>query len=273
METCAIGGKIMFYESSLRNFIENNFEIITKDPDPETKSRIRPFKLNDFQKRWLSDLCSSKNSMTNKCRQIGEDNITSAFLLLRMLHEPTNVFVVSPKFEISYSIFKHIFRFYNNLPDRIKFLNSIVDRNVKEIFFENGSTIKIARKMKNFDDEKIDILYVNEMQCIKHDFNDKLIEHIFPEVKDKIIMSFSGGEMYRTKVINDVLYAEVDEDNNLIKTPTYKLYNERYRDCGASSTYMSHNYRDAGRTEEWADRMKLVFGEKVFKQEFECEFV
>lgn len=121
-------------------FIETFIKIFSSE-----KNAIIPFKLNDFQKQWLHDITHNRFNDIYKGRQQGFTTLMKAYVVWRLFtsSRQENIFIVTPRLEMSYDFLEGVLKMINDLPPKIgEFLSYKIERPSRKIVsFRNSSKL------------------------------------------------------------------------------------------------------------------------------------
>jgi hypothetical protein len=225
-------------------FIKNYIKIIHP-----MKGEI-PFDLYNFQKRIVSEIHDNRFNVIKKFRQAGVTTIMCAYSLwFAIFHEKKNVMVVSIGDRESTGFLARVVGMYEELPSWLK--PGVKERNKHNLVLETGSRIR-SQPAGAGRGESVSLLIVDEAAFI-------------PDMAD------FWAAMYPTLSTggNAVLLSTVNGMSNLY----YEIYKGAERGENTFNVIDIFWREHPEYTEKWAKEMKPALGDRMWSQEYECDFL
>jgi hypothetical protein len=211
---------------------------------------IIPFDLFKFQERIIGEVEDKRFNIIRKFRQAGITTICAAYSLWSIIFkEHHNIMVVSIGDRESTAFLARVVNMYDDLPKWLK--PGIREKNKHSLYLTTGSRVK-SQPAGAGRGEAVSHLMVDEAA-----FVDKMREFwaaIYPTIS-------TGGKATLISTVNGMsnLYYEIYRDAELQKN-SFNVVDIWWRE--------HPDY-----TEEWAKEMKPNIGERMWLQEYECEFL
>ena len=225
-------------------FIKNYIKIIHP-----MKGEI-PFDLYNFQKRIVSEIHDNRFNVIKKFRQAGVTTIMCAYSLwFAIFHEKKNVMVVSIGDRESTGFLARVVGMYEELPSWLQ--PGVKERNKHNLVLETGSRIR-SQPAGAGRGESVSLLIVDEAAFI-------------PD------MAEFWAAMYPTLSTggNAVLLSTVNGMSNLY----YEIYKGAERGENTFNVIDIFWREHPEYTEKWAKEMKPALGDRMWSQEYECDFL
>jgi phage terminase large subunit-like protein len=212
------------------------------DPAAWARDELK-LELDDWQRTYL--LSRSKRKALNCCRQSGKSTVASVKALHRVIHKRNSlVLLLSPSLRQSSELFRKVSDLYNSLPARPK----LVEDNRLSMALSNGSRIVSLPSSE---------ATIRGYSCV-----DLIIEDESAAVPDELheacepMLAVSNGEY-------DLLSTPRGQHGHFYKAMLDASV-ERFTITAEQVPRISKEYLDAYR---------LKHGQRVFAQEFGCEFL
>lgn len=217
------------------------------------------FKLFDYQKEMIKNYMTHSRNIVLASRQVGKTETSAAYILwFAIFHEEKTILIASNKSDNAKEIIGKVVYAYEELPDWIK---PGIDENTWNKFslqFENRSRIMAATTAVDTGRGlSIDLLYVDELAFVKAHIQDQFFTSILPTLASRV-----DGKM--------IISSTPNGDNNLFAT-LWRAAEAKIKDA-FFATFVPW-YSVPGRDEKYKAKMIAQFGERKWRQEFECEFL
>lgn len=216
------------------------------------------FKLYPYQKEMILNYLHSDRSISLVSRQGGKSETAAAFITwYYCFHKEKNILITSYRGENSKEIIQKITYAYEELPDFIKPGIEEGNWNKLSVSFENKTRIMADTTSENTGRGfAIDILYVDELAHVKDTIADAFYGSVLPTLSSR-----EEGKMIITSTPNgDInLFAQLWK-GAIAGINGFKPYSVKWNEI-------------PGRDEAYKKKMIAQFGERKFRQEFECEFL
>ena len=211
---------------------------------------IIPFELYNFQERIVTEIDSHRFNIIRKFRQAGVTTIMCAYSLWTIIfNDSKNVMVVSIGDRESTAFLERVYNMYVDLPTWLK--PSLKERNKHNIVLSTKSRIR-SQPAGAGRGESVSLLIVDEAAFVEkmRDF----WAAFFPTIS-------TGG--------NVVLLSTVNGMSNLY----YELYQKAAKKENTFNVIDIHWQEHPEYTAEWSKEMRPAIGERMWAQEYECEFL
>lgn len=229
-------------------FIKNYIRIMTL-------KGLQPFDPRGFQVEMLKSMFYNRFSIAKIARQSGKTTATAAFILYSILfNESLPVGVVANKDAMAKQICKMIRNMYKNIPFFMK--KGVVRSNEHEMWFEDESgVITDATSADSFRGRTIGYLYWDECAFVKANVVEDFMASIYPTI----------ASSPDTKIM-------------LSSTPNgYNHFHKMWVEAGRGDNGyvpISAKWSDVpGRGEEFKKDTISRLGLKIWRQEYECDFL
>jgi len=211
---------------------------------------IIPFELYRFQERIVNEIDSHRFSIIKKFRQAGVTTIMCAYSLwLAIFKDNKNILVVSIGDRESKAFLARVTAMYEDLPAFLK--PETPEKNKSTIVFSTGSKIK-SQPAGAGRGESTSLLIVDEAAFV--DNMEQFWAAVYPTIS-------TGGAA--------VLLSTVNGTSNLY----YKLYTEAVAKTNNFHAIDIFWREHPEYTDEWAEEIRPNIGERMWLQEYECEFL
>lgn len=217
------------------------------------------FKMFDYQKQMIRNYMDHSRNIVLASRQVGKTETSAAYILwFAIFHKEKTILIASNKSDNAKEIIGKVVYAYEELPD---FLKPGIDENTWNKFslqFENRSRIMAATTAVDTGRGlAIDLLYVDELAFVKAHIQDQFFTSILPTLASRV-----DGKM--------IISSTPNGDNNLFAT-LWRSAEAKLKDA-FFATFVPW-YSMPGRDEKYKAKMIAQFGERKWRQEFECEFL
>lgn len=217
------------------------------------------FKMFDYQKQMIRNYMAHSRNIVLASRQVGKTETSAAYILwFAIFHEEQTILIASNKSDNAKEIIGKVVYAYEELPDWIK---PGIDENTWNKFslqFENRSRIMAATTAVDTGRGlTIDLLYVDELAFVKAHIQDQFFTSILPTLASRV-----NGKM--------IISSTPNGDNNLFAT-LWRAAEAKLKDA-FFATFVPW-FSVPGRDEAYKAKMIAQFGERKWRQEFECEFL
>ena len=211
---------------------------------------IVPFDLYRFQEKIISEVEEYRFNIIRKFRQAGITTICAAYSLWAIIFKNNhNIMVVSIGDRESTAFLRRVVLMYDDLPVWLK--PKITEKNKHSLYLSTGSRVR-AQPAGAGRGESVSHLIVDEAA-----FVDKMREFwaaVYPTIS-------TGGKATLISTVNGMS----------------NLYYELYRDAELkknSFNVLDLHWREHPEyTDEWAKENRPIIGERMWAQEYECEFL
>tara|TARA_R110001583_G_scaffold9651_1_gene45467 strand:+ start:8378 stop:9865 length:1488 start_codon:yes stop_codon:yes gene_type:complete len=239
--------------------ILKEFEKCSADPVYFIKEYIKiihpvrgqvPFDLYRFQNRIVTEINSNRFNVIKKFRQAGVTTIMCAYALWFIIfHEKKMCMVVSIGDRESTSFLRRVIEMYEELPPWLK--PGVHEKNKHNLVLETGSRIR-SQPAGAGRGESVSLLIVDEAAFI-------------PDMAD------FWAAMYPTLSTggNAVLLSTVNGMSNLY----YEIYKGAERGENGFNVIDIYWREHPEYTEKWALEMRPALGDRMWSQEYECDFL
>jgi len=225
-------------------FINNYIKIIHP-----LKGQI-PFDLYKFQKRIVSEIDSNRFNVIKKFRQAGVTTIMCAYSLWFIIfQEKKNVMVVSIGDRESTAFLARVVDMYEQLPPWLQ--PGVRERNKHNLVLQTASRIR-SQPAGAGRGESVSLLVVDEAAFIPD--MAEFWAAMYPTLS-------TGGDA--------VLLSTVNGMSNLY----YEIYKGAERGENTFNIIDIFWREHPEYTEEWAKEMKPALGDRMWSQEYECDFL
>lgn len=217
------------------------------------------FKLFDYQKEIIDAYIKNNRIVVLASRQVGKTETSAAFILwFTIFNKEKTVLIASNKSDNAKEIIGKVVFAYEELPDWIKPGINENTWNKFSLEFENRSRIMAATTAVDTGRGlAIDLLYVDELAFVKPHIQDQFFTSILPTLASRpdakmIISSTPNGDTNLFSVIWRSANSGSDNTFKAVFVPWYAM---------------------PGRDEKYKQQMIAQFGDRRWKQEFECIFL
>ena len=242
-----------------RDALLNEYKLCKNDPVYFIRNYVNiihpikgviPFDLYRFQERIVTEINSHRFSIIKKFRQAGVTTIMCAYSLwLAIFQDNKSILVVSIGDRESKAFLARVTAMYDDLPDWLR--PDTPEKNKSTIVFSTGSKIK-SQPAGAGRGESTSLLIVDEAAFV--DNMDEFWAAVYPTIS-------TGGAA--------VLLSTVNGTSNLY----YKLYTQA-QDGKNNFHPIDIFWREHPEyTDEWAEEIRPNIGERMWLQEYECEFL
>tara|TARA_R110000744_G_scaffold186985_2_gene306419 strand:+ start:485 stop:1978 length:1494 start_codon:yes stop_codon:yes gene_type:complete len=211
---------------------------------------IIPFDLFKFQERIIGDIIDNRFNILRKFRQAGVTTIAAAYSLWSIIFKDNhNVMVVSIGDRESIAFLRRVKLMYEDLPMWLKPKTKRV--NSHELHLSTGSRVR-AQPAGAGRGESVSHLIVDEAAFI-----DRMREFwaaVYPTIS-------TGGKATLISTVNGM--------SNLY----YELYRDADMGVNSFNVIDLHWREHPDYTEEWAAENRPIIGERMWLQEYDCEFL
>ena len=211
---------------------------------------IIPFDLFRFQERIISEVEGHRFNILRKFRQAGATTICAAYSLHSIIFKKNhNVMVVSIGDRESIAFLRRVKLMYDDLPAWLKPTTKRI--NSHELHLSTGSRVR-AQPAGAGRGESVSHLIVDEAAFI-----DRMREFwaaVYPTIS-------TGGKATLISTVNGM--------SNLY----YELYRDAELGVNSFNVIDLHWREHPDYTEEWAIENRPIIGERMWLQEYECEFL
>ena len=237
-------------------FINNYCMIVSLDKG------IVPFKLYDYQVKFVRAMHDNRKVISMQPRQQGKTQTVAAYILWCTLFsrndvgepKPVSVAILANKGAASREILDRYRFMYHGLPMWMQ--SGVLTWNKGDIALENKSKVFTgATSADGIRGKSVNILYVDEVAIVPNTVAEAFFTSTYPTI--------SSGES--TKII-------------LTSTPLgynhfWKFWNEAVNGTNGFTPVQIHYHEHPGRGEKWAAEQKAMLGELKFNQEVMCNFL
>jgi len=209
-----------------------------------------PFDLYKFQNRIVREINDNRFNIIKKFRQAGVTTIMCAYSLWFIIfNEKKNVMVVSIGDRESTSFLRRVVEMYDELPSWLK--PGVHERNKHNLVLETGSRIR-SQPAGAGRGESVSLLIVDEAAFIAD--MQEFWAAMYPTLS-------TGG--------NAVLLSTVNGMSNLY----YEIYKGAERGENGFNVIDIFWREHPEYTEKWAEEMRPALGDRMWSQEYECDFL
>ena len=211
---------------------------------------IVPFDLYRFQENIISEVEGHRFNIIRKFRQAGITTICAAYSLWAIIFKNNhNIMVVSIGDRESTAFLRRVVLMYDDLPIWLK--PKVTEKNKHALYLSTGSRVK-AQPAGAGRGESVSHLIVDEAA-----FVDNMREFwaaVYPTIS-------TGGKATLISTVNGM--------SNLY----YELYRDAELKVNSFNVVDLHWREHPEYTEEWAKENRPIIGERMWAQEYECEFL
>lgn len=241
-------------------FINTYCKIVSLD------AGIVPFKLFDYQTRFIKAMHENRRVISMQPRQQGKTQTVAAYILWYTLFstavdedgaqtaKPVSVAILANKGAASREILARYKFMYQGLPMWLQ--SGVITWNKGDVELENGSVcFTAATSADGIRGKSVNLLYVDEVAIVPNTVAEEFFTSTYPTI--------SSGKT--TKIV-------------LTSTPLgynhfWKFWNEAVNGINGFVPIHIKYYEHPGRDEKWAAAQKEMLGPLKFNQEVECNFL
>jgi hypothetical protein len=217
---------------------------------------IVPFELFPFQEKLIKLFHNSKRSITKSARQSGKTTCIAAYLLwYAMFNENKTILCVSKDSNAAKEIIERIQKMYLDVPDYIKCGVADEDWNKHTAKFDNGSKIISVATTENAGRGlSISLLFCDELSFVRPNIQQAFWASIQPTLA-------TGGKC--------IIASTPNGDTDLYASIC------RGAELGTNDFDYMFIPWDAvpGRDNKFKEEQIRLIGERMWKQEYECQFI
>lgn len=230
-------------------FIENYCKVISLDLG------LVPFKLYDYQKRFILAMHNNNRTIIKVFRQGGKTQTVAAYLLhYSIFNDNKTIAILANKAAASREILSRYQMMFESLPEYLQ--QGVKVYNKGNIELENGSIVFTgATSSSGIRGRSVNVLYVDEAAIIPNNVAEDFFTSTYPTI--------SSGKT--TKII-------------LTSTPLgynlfWKFWDEAVNNINGFVAVEASYWEHPDRDEVWALKQKELLGELKYQQEILCSFL
>jgi len=230
-------------------FIRTYVKIISLDHG------VVPFKMWEFQERFVQTVEDNRFTIAKMPRQVGKTQTSASYILWCILFKKAyKVAILANKMDQAQEIMDRIQMSYENLPMWLQ--NGVITWNKRKVELENGSQVfASATSSSAIRGKSVNLVYLDEFAHIDRNLQQKFFTSTYPVI--------SSGK--KTKVI-------------ITSTPNgYEQFAKIWMDAvdgrNEYCAFPVHWSDVPGRDEAWKQQTIANTSEEQFRQEFEVEFI
>lgn len=230
-------------------FIKTYVKIISLDEG------LIPFRLFDYQIRFIQSLHSNRRIIGLFPRQMGKTTVVAAYLVWYLIfNEDKTVAILANKASAAREVMSRLQLMYENLPKWLQ--HGIKEWNKGSIKLANNSNaFTAATSSSGIRGKSVNFLYIDEAAIIPSTVADDFFTATYPTI--------SSGQT--TKIA-------------LTSTPLgmnffYKFWTEAEQNINGFIAVRVHYSEHPKRSEKWAKEQLELLGELKFNQEVLCQFL
>lgn len=237
-------------------FIETYGRVISLDKG------IIPFKLYDYQKKFIRILHKHRRIISMQPRQMGKSQVVAAYILWYIIFHPAKeVAILANKAAAAREIMSRLQMMYEELP--IWMQHGIKTWNKGDIELENGSKVFTAATSKGgIRGKSINLLYVDEVAIIPNNVAEDFFTSVYPTISSGqttqvVLTSTPLGYNHFWKFWNEAITLKEGTNESLNGFTPLKV----------------EYWENPNRDQKWADDQLEILGELKFTQEVLCSFL
>lgn len=230
-------------------FIEKYVKIISLDKG------LVPFKLFDYQNRFIMAIHKNNRVISMQPRQHGKSQTVAAYILhYTIFNDHKTVAILANKASAAREIMSRYQQMFEDLPNWLK--QGVVTWNKGDIELENGSSVfTAATSASGIRGKSVNFLYVDETAIIPNTIAEAFFASTYPTI--------SSGNT--TKVV-------------LTSTPLgynhfWHFWNGAESGANGFVPVRVHYWEHPDHDEAWASKQKQLLGELKYNQEILCSFL
>lgn len=230
-------------------FIETYVKVV------HTDHGVVPFKLYDYQKRFIKGLLGSRFNIIKSFRQSGKSSVSAAVLLhYSIFNKDKTVAILANKASQAREVLSRLQLMYEYLPNWLQ--HGIKTWNKGDIEYDNGSKVFTAATSANaVRGRSISWLYLDEFGFIDNNKAEDFFVSSYPTV--------SSG------LTTKITITSTPKGYNLF----WKFWDGAQKGTNGFVAFDSHWSEKPGNDQRWADEQKAVLGQLKYNQEILTEFL
>lgn len=243
------------------------FEKCSQDPIYFIKTYVKiisldhgliPFKLYDYQVKFIEAMHNNRRVISMQPRQSGKTQVVAAYILwYSLFNDEKTVAILANKATAAREILSRYQKMYENIPLWLQ--EGVKSWNKGSVELENGSKIFIAATTPNaVTGKSVNFLYIDETAVIPNTVAEDFFTSAYPTLSSgrntKIVLTSTPRGYNHFWHFWSKAHKEGDEWNEFV--PIRVHY---------------HDHPD--RNQEWADEQLRLLGRLKFNQEILCDFI